>query len=187
MPGTGRCSLVFKLHPMGAGEVITLQFGGFANFVGAHYWNIQARLYTVHSPPTLYCIPWHPVIACPLNGLVWAVQDELAGLAEQDAHRGVADQVDSNVLFRQGEDARVSGRAAARCYQQAGSTADGLACNRGTWRTHRASCSLTAPAPWAVRCTTRALRSAPHPAPPRPALTPSPCTSHPARLFCFKG
>ena len=22
-------------------EVITLQFGGFANFVGAHYWNIQ--------------------------------------------------------------------------------------------------------------------------------------------------
>ena len=26
---------------MGRGEVITLQFGTFANFVGAHYWNIQ--------------------------------------------------------------------------------------------------------------------------------------------------
>ena len=47
MPGTRRCSFLSRLHPMGAGEVITLQFGGFANFVGAHYWNIQARLYTV--------------------------------------------------------------------------------------------------------------------------------------------
>jgi len=85
------------------------------------------------------------------------MQDELAGLAEQDAHRGVADQVDSNVLFRQGEDARVSERAAPRCYQRAGSNADSLACNRATSLSHRASCSLTAPAPWAVRCTARAL------------------------------
>jgi len=47
VPGTRRGSLLSRLPPMGAGEVITLQFGGFANFVGAHYWNIQARLYTV--------------------------------------------------------------------------------------------------------------------------------------------
>ena len=25
-------------------EVITLQFGNFANYVGAHYWNFQASL-----------------------------------------------------------------------------------------------------------------------------------------------
>lgn len=24
-------------------EVLTLQFGSFANYVGAHYWNFQAR------------------------------------------------------------------------------------------------------------------------------------------------
>ncbi|KAK9826905.1 hypothetical protein WJX81_007954 [Elliptochloris bilobata] len=58
---------------MGRGEVITLQFGGFANFVGAHYWNIQ---------------------------------DELAGLAERQDYRGIADQVDPTVLFRQGENAQ---------------------------------------------------------------------------------
>lgn len=26
-----------------AHEVVTLQLGTFANFVGAHYWNLQAR------------------------------------------------------------------------------------------------------------------------------------------------
>ncbi len=163
-----RCSFLSTLHPMGAGEVITLQFGGFANFVGAHYWNIQARLYTVGTmwyytrtrsapAPNTEVHPLACSMCLPDGRLTWAVQDELAGLAEQDAHHGIADQVDSNVLFRQGEDARVSERAAPRCYQRAGSTADTLAGNRGTWRSRRASCSLTAPAPWAVRCTSQAL------------------------------
>ena len=26
------------------GEVITLQLGTYANYVGAHYWNIQVRM-----------------------------------------------------------------------------------------------------------------------------------------------
>lgn len=26
-----------------AREIITLQFGNFANYVGTHYWNIQVR------------------------------------------------------------------------------------------------------------------------------------------------
>lgn len=54
--------------------------------------------------------------ACLLHEHVRAVQDELAGLAEQDGHRGIADQVDSNVLFRQGEEAQVSEQAAQRCW-----------------------------------------------------------------------
>lgn len=24
-------------------EIVTLQLGNYANFIGAHYWNIQAR------------------------------------------------------------------------------------------------------------------------------------------------
>lgn len=28
-------------HP---GEVITLQFGGYANWCGAHFWNFQVRI-----------------------------------------------------------------------------------------------------------------------------------------------
>lgn len=26
------------------GEIITLQLGSFANYVGAHYWNLQVRV-----------------------------------------------------------------------------------------------------------------------------------------------
>lgn len=90
---------------MSAGEVITLQFGGFANFVGAHYWNIQVTL-----PPGSCC---KAVYSLTKNNSLLTdagcidAQDELAGLAEREEFSGVADQVDSNVLFRQGEDARV--------------------------------------------------------------------------------
>jgi hypothetical protein len=29
---------------MATHEVLTLQLGGYANFVGAHFWNFQARI-----------------------------------------------------------------------------------------------------------------------------------------------
>jgi hypothetical protein len=31
-------------------EIITLQLGSYANFVGSHYWNIQVRRYQVSVP-----------------------------------------------------------------------------------------------------------------------------------------
>lgn len=52
-------------------EIITLQFGSFANFAGAHYWNIQ---------------------------------DDLLGYAEKEATAAVAAQINSDCLFRSGED-----------------------------------------------------------------------------------
>ena len=36
---------VVSCTTMVRGEVITLQFGTFANYVGAHYWNIQVHLW----------------------------------------------------------------------------------------------------------------------------------------------
>eukprot|EP00887_Chlorella_sp_A99_P006240 scaffold3.g6240.t1 len=51
-------------------EVLTLQFGSYANYVGAHYWNFQ---------------------------------DEVLGLQETEAGGAAAGQLDSGVLYRQGE------------------------------------------------------------------------------------
>eukprot|EP00884_Botryococcus_braunii_P017354 jgi/Botrbrau1/4301/Bobra.0390s0040.1 len=55
-------------------EIITLQFGGFANYVGAHYWNFQ---------------------------------DEVLGLQSMGEGRSDANQVDQDVLYSLGQDARV--------------------------------------------------------------------------------
>ena len=42
---------VAACRTMGRGEVITLQFGTFANYVGAHYWNIQVFSCSCYAAP----------------------------------------------------------------------------------------------------------------------------------------
>lgn len=36
---------------MATHEILTLQLGGYANFVGAHFWNFQVRLAARRRPP----------------------------------------------------------------------------------------------------------------------------------------
>ena len=45
---------------MAGREVITLQFGGFSNYVGAHYWNFQ-----VWRALQRGLAPWATPITCP--------------------------------------------------------------------------------------------------------------------------
>lgn len=35
---------------MSCNEILTLQFGHFSNFVGAHWWNLQERSFEYDSP-----------------------------------------------------------------------------------------------------------------------------------------
>ena len=109
-------------------EVITLQLGNYANYVGAHYWNIQVGSTHRHIlcrikngvqssiPPTP--LTWNLAITLPT---LWfdtvcvqsqhlshaSLQDELLGLAESPEWRDTAGYTDPDVLFRTGETSQV--------------------------------------------------------------------------------
>ena len=106
------------------GEVITLQFGSYANWTGAHFWNFQVcsiplsswfplfvGLLSFFYFPTCITRPRHPLpishvplslVSPPPEPLL--VQDEAQGLAEgTDALAKAYAEVDSGVLYRIGE------------------------------------------------------------------------------------
>ena len=87
-------------------EVITVQAGTFANYVGAHYWNIQVNL---HDDIALCCMTGLQG-SMRLHGLAKSScfpQDELLGLAADPEKGYLADQIDPTVLLRQREDRQV--------------------------------------------------------------------------------
>jgi hypothetical protein len=72
-------------------SLITVQLGGYANYVGAHFWNMQVR--TSCATSALRSLRAEPRL----------LQDEAAGLAE--AHDGAASpfaELDADVLYRCG-------------------------------------------------------------------------------------
>ena len=83
---------------MGGREIITLQLGTFANYTGAHFWNIQAGR--------------SPFSSVHLHLLLWTcrstqncLQDELLGLDQVQAHdQGFPPEIDHSVLFRAKEE-----------------------------------------------------------------------------------
>lgn len=113
-------------------EVITLQLGSFANFVGAHYWNFQVR----HRDNDAACAatyrharelrrllpPLAAAMECTCGQLILLPRagpalnsfappilasrlskDELLGLQEQAGGLGPAAAIDCDALFRAGE------------------------------------------------------------------------------------
>ena len=92
------------------GEVITLQFGGYANWTGAHFWNFQVRR-PFASHPSRRASPGKQSDGTLDRSLTFpslpTPQDEAQGLAEgeDDSSRAYA-AIDSGVLYRVGETAR---------------------------------------------------------------------------------
>ena len=96
------------------GEIITLQFGSYANWTGAHFWNFQARLLPAACDAWM-CFPIPPPPRdvpgadddpssppCPPSPS--SDQDETLGLAEGfDPHAHAYAELDSGVLYRVGE------------------------------------------------------------------------------------
>jgi Misato Segment II tubulin-like domain len=86
------------------GGIITLQFGHYANFVGAHFWNLQAcpppSAWSRHCPGVPVQHPfWHTTglcTRCPTSTLLVTNLDELRG------------------FLAAGRDFRVSGGSSAR-------------------------------------------------------------------------
>jgi len=81
-------------------SLITVQLGGYANYVGAHFWNMQARL-----TPALAAAPRASLSHAP--ALSRSAQDDAAGWA--DTHDGAASpfaELDSGVLYRAGGTAK---------------------------------------------------------------------------------
>ena len=95
-------------------QLITLQLGSYANYVGAHFWNMQARRRLVQHA----CARVLPA-ACALSSspaayarglkrrLLSPHQDEAAGLAEAPDDDGAAfSELDESVLYREAPSAR---------------------------------------------------------------------------------
>lgn len=137
-------------------EIITLQFGPYANYIGSHYWNLQVRPRGVRAccPPLLLRLTPTPTPLHPPPP-----QDELFGPAYM--HPALGGELDSDVLYRTGEDAMVRGRGpwplppsprsfpphhhpTAHCTPSPHH-------RRAAPRTRRACSCLTLPARWASR------------------------------------
>lgn len=84
-------------------EVVTVQVGGFANFVGSHFWNFQVPS-PRHPKPYLLRDDKHSI---PVSLL--ALQDELLGLADDPAADAAfrTAPLDMDVLYRTGETLQV--------------------------------------------------------------------------------
>jgi len=94
-------------------EVITIQAGSFANYVGAHYWNFQVLtspiwpVLAVHSSlmPCLCYQEEHSYCGFQSEiGSSHLSQDELLGLANDPQEGYMAEQIDPSVVLRQNED-----------------------------------------------------------------------------------
>ena len=78
----------------GMGEIITLQFGNFANYVGTHYWNIQVCGNSF--PPFLPYPPLfpfsHPAVQeknydyCEANGIEHEIQSSLLWRSDETSN-----------------------------------------------------------------------------------------------------
>lgn len=77
-------------------EVITVQFGNFANFVGSHFWNFQAGF-----SDTLNCF----LATCVR--LNFSPQDELLGQQDTDEVPNAAQQICSDTIYRSGQTPQV--------------------------------------------------------------------------------
>ena len=124
------CALFYLLRSRGSAErvpagamrnLITLQLGSYANYVGAHFWNMQARAASRAAPPTTLPPRRRVLVAHAIRcgraaaGVAAAderacscfppspPQDEAAGWAESRTAEGAAfAQLDADVLYREG-------------------------------------------------------------------------------------
>ena len=89
-------------------EVVTVQVGGFANFVGSHFWNFQV----INSIRFASGVPL-PRDSCSPPP---APQDELLGLADDPGADPVfrTAALDMDVLYRAGETHQVEAPARLR-------------------------------------------------------------------------
>lgn len=96
------------------GEIITLQFGSYANWTGAHFWNFQARVlpaapdaqmfFPFPSPPRDVPGADDDPPSPPRPPSPSSAQDETLGLAEGSGpHARAYAEIDSGVLYRVGE------------------------------------------------------------------------------------
>ena len=94
-------------------EVITIQAGSFANYVGAHYWNFQVLTSPIWPVLAVHC-SLMPCLCSPEEhsyqgihfetDLSHLLQDELLGLANDPQEGYMAEQIDPSVVLRQNED-----------------------------------------------------------------------------------
>jgi len=93
-------------------EVITIQAGSFANYVGAHYWNFQVLtspiwpVLAVHSPLSAMSLLPRGALTLGVDFEIdlHLLQDELLGLANDPQEGYMAEQTDPTVVLRQSED-----------------------------------------------------------------------------------
>ena len=78
-------------------EIVTLQLGNYANYVGAHFWNIQARSFPGHASLRAS----QPDAA---RGSGDSAQDELHATSDE----ATRNSIDWDVLYREGHDDKVS-------------------------------------------------------------------------------
>lgn len=83
---------------------MTLQFGNYANYVGAHFWNLQVGHPT---QPTLIPLPTSDHHQ-ELNPGCSGGQDELLGYTSRDEWAGYTSVLNHDILYATGEDRNVS-------------------------------------------------------------------------------
>jgi hypothetical protein len=90
------------------GEIVTLQLGGYANYVGAHFWNLQVRAH--------YCLSWRPSPRPPAAlaaSRALPRRPRLAGLALRDV-RGAMTRSRARRMSSWGARSRRSGSPSPR-------------------------------------------------------------------------
>ncbi len=78
-------------------ELITLQLGNYANFVGAHFWNLQV----------CNACKTHVMSRTQERERLVAAQDELLGYTDNPEWQGYTGCVSTDVLYMTGEDRQV--------------------------------------------------------------------------------
>lgn len=87
-------------------EIITVQLGSYANFVGSHFWNIQVTLMAL--PQALTCCLWPSAQRLTGDSPRRCVQDEALGCAEDPDWSTLAPTISSEVVCAWSEDRYVS-------------------------------------------------------------------------------
>lgn len=106
------------------GEIVTLQLGNYANYVGAHYWNLQVRCggsgrEGARSPELTCFNPCPSTTPRPLPRWPRArycrccLQDECQGYGGKESWDEYAATVDHDVLYMSQEDRNVRGHPEA--------------------------------------------------------------------------
>jgi hypothetical protein len=94
-------------------EVVTVQVGGFANFVGSHFWNFQVIDGCLPVSISFHCSRSQRSSASSPAHLLVLPQDELLGLADDPGADPVFSTaaLDMDVLYRAGETHQVKAPA----------------------------------------------------------------------------